>query len=134
MNFPAPCPEIPVANLTAALVHYRNRLGFTVDWSDEDIGLAGLSRGGARLFMANEDYRSGLGNAGPLVLWINLENRDEVDALHAEWAASGADIAASPEARSYKLYEFIARDPDGNLLRVFYDFGREENEAAAPAS
>jgi uncharacterized glyoxalase superfamily protein PhnB len=126
MTFPPACPEIPVANLTAALVHYRNRLGFTVDWSDEDIGLAGLSRGEARLFMASEDYRSGLGNAGPILLWINLNSRDEVDALHAEWAAAGADIAAAPEARPYKLYEFIARDLDGNLLRVFYDFGSEE--------
>ena len=31
MNFPAACPEVPVADLAAALAWYRDRLGFTID-------------------------------------------------------------------------------------------------------
>ena len=127
MNFPPACPEVPVSALTAALAFYRDSLGFAVDWSDEQLGLADLSRGDARLFMASENYRSILGNRGPILLWLNLGSRDEVDALHAEWAAAGAAIAAPPEAKPYNLYEFLARDPDGNILRVFYDFGWEES-------
>ena len=126
MQFPPTCPEVPVLSLTVALAYYRQRLGFSVDWSDEQLGLAGLSRGDARIFMASAEYRSSLGNRGPIVLWLNLASRGEVDALHAQWNAAGVSIAAPPEAKPYKLYEFFAQDVDGNYFRVFYDFGWEE--------
>ena len=75
--------------------------------------------------MTSAAYRTTLGNAAPVVLWINLDNRDKIDALHAEWADAGATIDAPPEAKPWQLYEFSARDLDGNVLRVFYDFGWE---------
>jgi len=43
-------PEVPVQELQPALADYRDRLGFTVDWAADDIGLAGLSRGDTRVF------------------------------------------------------------------------------------
>ncbi|MGQ0659764.1 VOC family protein [Sphingosinicella sp.] len=132
MHFPAACPEIPVAALAPALVYHRDQLGFAVDWSDDELGLAGLSRDDARLFMSDAGYRSGRGNRAPIVLWLNLSSRAEIDALHAEWQAAGAHIADAPAAKPYKLYEFFARDIDGNVLRVFYDFGWEEAGAAQP--
>ncbi|MBX9825824.1 MAG: VOC family protein [Xanthobacteraceae bacterium] len=125
MQFPPSCPEVPVASLSAALTYYRDRLGFTVDWADGQIGLAGLSQGDSRLFMASSEYRSVLGNRGPVVLWLNVASRDEVRALHDRWAAAGANIAGAPEAKPYKLFEFLAEDLDGNVLRVFYDFAWE---------
>jgi uncharacterized glyoxalase superfamily protein PhnB len=132
MHFPPLCPEIPVADLAAALAYYRDRLGFTIDWADEALGLAGLSRGEARIFMSDAGYRAGLGNRAPVVLWLNLTNRAEVDDLHTEWAAAGAHIAAPPQAQPWRLYEYFARDPDGNVLRVFYDFGWEEDGGDKP--
>ena len=126
MKFPSVCPEIPVSDLGAAVAYYRERLGFGVDWVADDIGLAGVSRGGSRMFLSTAAFREGLGLKAPVVLWLNLDNRDEVDALHAEWAKAGAIIAKLPEAKPYKLYEFYAQDPDGNYFRVFYDFGWEE--------
>lgn len=129
MNFPAVCPEIPVENLAAALAYYRDKLGFTIDWSAADIGLACVSRGETRMFMSTAEYRSVLGVRGPLLLWLNLNDRAEVDALHAAWAAAGARIADPPEAKPYnKLYEFFAQDLDGNFFRVFYDFAWEERK------
>jgi uncharacterized glyoxalase superfamily protein PhnB len=126
MLFPAACPEIPVRSLGEALAHYRDSLGFAVDWSDEAIGLAGLSQGDCRLFMATEAYRAPLGVRGPIVVWLNLTSREAVDTLHDRWSRAGALIAAPPEAKPFKLYEFFSRDIDGNWLRVFYDFGWEE--------
>ncbi|HJU40706.1 MAG TPA: VOC family protein [Tahibacter sp.] len=132
MQFPPACPEIPVTDLAASLAYYRDRLGFTVDWSDADLGLAGLSRGDARVFMSNAAFRAHLRTAaGPVVLWFNPASRAEVDAVHAQWAAAGAAIDAPPSDKPYKLYEFLANDPDGNWLRVFYDFGGEETCAPA---
>jgi uncharacterized glyoxalase superfamily protein PhnB len=130
MQSPPACPEIPVAELAPALAYWRDRLGFTIDWAVDEMGLAGLSREDSRLFMGDAKFRAGLGTAGPVVIWLNLANRDEVDALHREWADAGAEIVAPPGPRPYKLYEFLARDPDGNLLRVFYDFGWEERAPA----
>ena len=125
MHFPPICPEVPVASL-AALDYYRDKLGFTIDWSDEQLGLASLSRGDARIFMSAAEYRSAIGNQPCIVLWLNLASRAEVDDLYEQWTAAGAVIAAPPQAKPYKLYEFFAPDPDGNVLRVFYDFGWEE--------
>lgn len=126
MQFPPVCPEIPVSSLAPALDHYRDKLGFTIDWSDEELGLAGLSRDETRIFMSSADYRSALGNQPPVILWLNLSSREEVDALHAEWTGAGADVAGPPAAKPYKLYEFFAQDLDGNRFRIFYDFGWEE--------
>lgn len=126
MSLPPVCPEIPVADLGQALAYYRDQFGFAIDWSDDGLGLAGLSRGDSRLFLANADYRAVHGTRGPVVLWLNLADRDEVDALYTEWAAAGARIVAPPEAKPFKLYEFHAQDIDGNILRLFYDFGWEE--------
>ena len=98
MHFPSVCPEIPVSDLTPALAYYRDQLGFKIDWSAEQIGLACLSRGDTRIFMTTAEYRSVLGVRGPIVLWLNLAGRAEVDALHGQWAAAGARIADPPEA------------------------------------
>jgi uncharacterized glyoxalase superfamily protein PhnB len=133
VTFPSACPEIPVAELGPALAYYRESLGFTVDWGDEALGLAGLSQGESRLFMSSAAYRAnnGQANSGPAVLWLNLSSRDEIDDLHARWSAAGARIAEPPAAKPWKLYEFLAGDLDGNVLRVFYDFGWEERETTA---
>jgi uncharacterized glyoxalase superfamily protein PhnB len=126
MQFPPVCPEVPVVSLAPALAYYRDQLGFAVDWSDEELGLAGLSRGDTRIFMGAAHFRSHFGTHGPIVLWLNLSSRAEVDALHAQWVAAGAKVTTSPQAKPYRLYEFFAEDTDGNIFRVFYDFGWEE--------
>ena len=97
-------------------------LGKFIDWLADDIGLACLSRGATRMFMTTTDYRSVMGNQGSILLWLNLDNRQEVDALYAEWTSAGAKTAEPPAAHDYnKLYEFFAEDIDGNRFRIFYD-------------
>ena len=122
MKFPAPVPEIPVANIDQAAAYYVNTLGFTFDWGDEQGGIAGISRDHCRLFITNRSFREGYGNTGPILSWLNLESKAEVDELFAEWKAAQAKIVSEPEDKPWKLREFTAADPDGNLIRVFYDF------------
>lgn len=59
---------------------------------------------------------------GPILFWLNLDSKAEVDELFAQWKAAHATIVSEPEDKPWKLREFIAADLDGNLLRVFYDF------------
>lgn len=120
--FPNAVPEIPVTDIDAALDYYRTRLGFEHDWGDQAGGIAGISRGDCRLFLTNTEFREHYGNAGPVVIWLNLGSKEEVDALYETWRGSQVKVLAAPESKPWGLHEFIAVDPDGNFLRVFYDF------------
>jgi uncharacterized glyoxalase superfamily protein PhnB len=122
MIFPAPVPEIPAANVDEAVVYYVNALGFTFDWGNEQDGIAGISRGNCRLFITNRSFRESRGNVSPVLFWLNLNSKAEVDELFAEWKAAHAQILSGPADQPWKLREFMAADPDGNLIRVFYDF------------
>lgn len=119
---PHPVPEVPVSDLAAAAAYYRDCLGFALDWSGEELGLAGISSGHCRLFLASARHRQGSGTAGPTTTWLNLDSTEQVDALHRAWSASGARVLSAPESKAWGLHEFTATDPDGNLLRVFHDF------------
>lgn len=125
MTFPTPVPEIPAANVDAAAAYYVHALGFTLDWGDDHGGIAGVSRGDCRLFITNRPFREGYGNAGPVLFWLNVASKAEVDELFSEWRSAQARIVCEPEDKPWKLREFTAADLDGNLIRVFYDFRRD---------
>lgn len=125
-EFPNPVPEIPVRSIDAAVAYYQSRLGFTLDWGGEDLGLAGISKGNCRMFLANQQYRKEYGNAGPALTWLNLDSKENVDELYRAWNASHATLMSAPESKPWGLHEFTAADVDGNLLRVFYDFATSE--------
>jgi uncharacterized glyoxalase superfamily protein PhnB len=94
-------------------------------WGGKEGGIAGVSRGACRLFLTDESFRAGRGNQPPVVTWLNLDGKAEVDALHQDWQATSATILAPPESKPWRLHEFMAADMDGNVLRVFYDFSRD---------
>jgi uncharacterized glyoxalase superfamily protein PhnB len=122
MTFPAAVPEIPVASVDRAAAYYVGTFGFKFDWGDEQGGIAGVSRGNCRLFITNRSFREFHGNLGPVLIWLNLDSKAEVDELFAEWKSAQAKIVSEPADQPWKLREFIAADLDGNLLRIFYDF------------
>ena len=122
MEIGPPVPEIPAANVDAAAAYYVSALGFTLDWGGDEGGIAGVSREKCRLFITNRPFRQAHGNDAPVVFWINLESKAEVDELFAEWKAAHARIVSEPEDKPWHLREFTAADLDGNLIRVFYDF------------
>lgn len=122
MTFPSAVPEIPVANVDEAASYYVDPLGFTLDWGDGQGGIAGISRGDCRLYLANPAFRQRHGNLAPALFWLNLGSKAEVDELFAEWKAKQARLLSEPEDKPWMLREFVAADLDGNLIRVFYDF------------
>ncbi len=121
-EFPGAVPEIPVRDIETAAAYYQGNLGFTLDWGGGEHGLAGISRGDCRMFLASPDFRKGYGNVGPTLTWLNLDSTDEVDELYRAWSASNARLVSAPESKPWGLHEFTAADPDGNLFRIFYDF------------
>ena len=120
--FPPAVPEIPVSNIAAALTYYQDCLGFQADWGDDTGGIAQISRGESRIFLTNPPFRSMHGNAGTVLIWFNVNSKQEVSQLHEEWTGRGAKILSAPVEKPWLLFEFTAGDPDGNLFRVFYDF------------
>ena len=122
MHFPQAVPEIPVSNVEKAAEYYVNVLGFDFDWGNDEGGIGGISQGGCRMFLTNAPFRQYYGNVGTVVVWLNLASKQEVDELYHRWRDAGAKILAEPEDKPWRLREFRVADPDGNQLRVFYDF------------
>lgn len=125
-QFPAAVPEIPVTDMNAALDYYQSKLGFDIDWGGADGGIAGISKGDCRMFLTDRDFRAHHGNAPPVLIWLNVNSKEEVDELYKIWNAAGARIVSPPESKPWKLREFTASDVDGNLFRVFYDFSSDQ--------
>lgn len=125
-ELPGAVPEIPVADVAKAVSYYEKCLGFERQGGEvgED-GFAQVCRGSCRIFLTGRGFRESHGNRAPVVIWLNLNNKKEVDELHEAWQSRGARIVSGPESKPWNLHEFTAADPDGNLLRVFYDFAWE---------
>src|ERR1700752_4494111 len=111
--------------MTAALDYYQRKLGFNLDWGGAEGGIAGISKGHCRMFVTAPAFRSHHGNSPPVMIWLNVDSKEEVEELYEMWNASGAKIISTPESKPWKLHEFTASDLDGNLFRVFYDFSRD---------
>jgi uncharacterized glyoxalase superfamily protein PhnB len=124
-EFPAAVPEMPVSNVDDAAAYYESRFGFSKDWGDQDGGIAQVSKGSCRLFLTSRAFRVGHGNTTPLVIWLNLNSKQEVDELYETWSRRQARIVSKPESKPWNLHEFTAADQDGNMFRVFYDFNWE---------
>ena len=124
-EFPQAVPEIPVENVERAAEYYVKVLGFGMDWGDDAGGIGGISRGNCRMFLTNAGFRRQYPTAGPVVVWLNLDSKADVDALFRSWKAAGARIVAEPEDKPWRLREFRVADLDENQIRVFYDFSRD---------
>jgi len=126
-KFPAAVPEIPVTDMDQALDYYHRKLGFNIDWGGSGGNIAGISKGDCRMFLTDSAFRAHHGNAAPVTIWLNLDSKEEVDALYEIWKAGEAKLISAPESKPWNLHEFTASDLDGNLFRLFYDFSRDSS-------
>jgi uncharacterized glyoxalase superfamily protein PhnB len=132
-HFPQAVPEIPVGNVDAAAAYYVSVLGFSLDWGNDRGGIGGISQGDCRMFLTNAPFRGGDAPNGRVIVWLNLNSKQEVDELFARWKSTGAKIVEAVEDKPWNLREFTVEDLDGNRLRVFYDFNWELPNASRRA-
>lgn len=122
-EFPRAVPEIPVTDMASALLYYEEKLGFNVDWGRDSGGIAGISQGRSRIFLTDLEFRGYFRNQPPVVVWLNLDSKEEVDELYEKWQRNGANVLHPPESKSWsRLHEFVITDPDGNVIRAFYNY------------
>ena len=100
-------PELPVDDAAAAVRYYRDILGFTVNYEQEDLGV--LDRDDIRiLLLARTPEHTGIGSAYVYV-------RD-VDALYVELVERDADVQGAPVSQPWGLRELGIRDIARNRL------------------
>jgi uncharacterized glyoxalase superfamily protein PhnB len=106
-------PELPFTDVPAAVAHYRDVLGFSINYQQHDIGV--MDRDGTRLLLIERTERhSGIGSCSFYVL--------DADALHAELVASGANVRGEPVSYPWGLREFKVLDLEGNRLSFAQTF------------
>jgi predicted enzyme related to lactoylglutathione lyase len=104
-------PILRVEDMPGSLRYYTEVLGFTAEeWSGDDFGC--VIRDGAAIYLSRADQ----GAPGAWV-WIGVE---DVEALYAEYQASGAQIRHPPVNYPW-AYEMQVLDPDGHVLRFGSD-------------
>jgi len=98
-----------VADLDAALAHYKTVLGFTEDFRSGDY--AGIKLGDITLHLTSGgDRKQHIGTGGIFVCC------ETVDAYFADLKKRGAIIRMEPVTTSYGLRDFTIADLDGNHL------------------
>ena len=113
----AAVPEIHVSESAAAKGFYVDKLGFTCakSWrpgEKDDPSYMAFVRDGVWLQVTS--FKGTLGTC----VYVYV---DDVESLHAEFAAKGVQRLDAVEDQTWGMREFAVTDPDGNVLR----FGQE---------
>lgn len=106
-------PEFPLADVAAGVAHYREVLGFSVNFQME--GFAVMDRDDARILLITKTQQ----HQGIASCYIYVA---DADALHAELTDRGANVEAAPVSRPWGLREFRVFDPEGNVLTLGQPF------------
>ena len=106
-------PELPLTDVPAGVAHYRDVLGFSINYQQADLGVT--DRDGMRLLLIARTARhTGIGSCCFYVV--------DADALHAELTANGAHVQGEPVSQPWGLREFVVLDPEGNRLSFAQTF------------
>ena len=100
-------PQLPVGDVAAAVAHYRDVLGFRINYQQDDLGV--MDRDAITvLLIPRTKQHSGIGS-----FYVYVEN---ADALYAELRTKGAGVQGEPVSHPWGLRDFLVLDPDRNQL------------------
>ena len=109
----SPVPELPVVDVERAQQHYRDVLGFDVNWLYTDKSIGAVSRNDFAIF-----FRRRGPPFEPAVHWIFAP---DIDATYDELKSSGANIVEPLEKKPWGLRQFTLEDLDGNRFYIHHD-------------
>jgi catechol 2,3-dioxygenase-like lactoylglutathione lyase family enzyme len=106
-------PALPLSDVQAGIAHYRDVLGFRINYAQHDLGV--MDRDDITLLLVQRtDRHRGIGAAEFYV--------HDADALHAELAGRGANVQGAPVSHPWGLRDFRVLDPEGNELTFAQPF------------
>jgi catechol 2,3-dioxygenase-like lactoylglutathione lyase family enzyme len=106
-------PELPFTDVAAAVVYYRDTLGFKINYQQHDLGV--MDRDSVTvLLIARSEQHSGIGSAEFYIA--------SADALYAELHAKGANLQGKPVSHPWGLRDFRVLDLEGNRLTFAQTF------------
>ena len=108
-----PVPELPVVDVERAQQHYRDVLGFEVNWLYPDKSIGAVSRNDFAIF-----FRKRTPPFEPAVHWMFAP---DLDATYHELRSSGANIVEPREKKPWGLRQFTVEDLDGNRFYIHHD-------------
>ena len=111
-------PILFVRDVSRASAFFRDSLGFAIDFLYGKPPFYGaVSRDGVCLHLrhVDEPLFAVMAAREPSLILATIEVSD-VQALHAEFAARGVDIAQSIETHDWGGTDFHVRDSDGNVF------------------
>lgn len=101
-----------VRDIAASIAYYRDALGFDVTFEyGEPIYYACLCRDEVQLHLLAGSATPRLPGNGGLCVFVR-----DVDAVHAELAARGAQVVKPPADYAYGMRDFNVTDLDGNQI------------------
>jgi uncharacterized glyoxalase superfamily protein PhnB len=106
-------PELPVEDVARAQQHYRDVLGFEINWLDQQGGIGAVSRPPVAIF-----FRQRSRPFEPAVHWVFAP---DLDTTYAEMRARGAKITEPLEKKPWGLRQFTVEDLDGNRFYFHCD-------------
>ena len=111
-------PILQVGNVLDSVRFYEDKLGFSAGgiWGEPPC-FSIVGRGTVTLFLDQSRDGSVPNNQ----YWAAYVYVDDVEKLHAEFAARDVDIPRPPEDMPHGCREFDVRDPDGHLIAFGMD-------------
>jgi uncharacterized glyoxalase superfamily protein PhnB len=100
-------PELPLKDVPAGVAHYRDVLGFSINYQQQDLGVMYRDSVTLLLVQKTPDRHS----IGSCYVYIR-----DADALHAELVAKGANVQGEPVSKPWGLRDFAVLDLEGNCI------------------
>lgn len=100
-------PSMPQSDVAAGIAHYRDVLGFSINYSQDDLGV--MDRDSIKVLLVKR--RDGRPGFGACYFYVR-----DVDALHAELLDRSAIVLSARVTQPWGLREFRIQDAEGNEI------------------
>ena len=106
-------PELPFENVAAAVEHYRDVLGFKINYQQDNLGV--MDRDQVTVLLVEKTNQ--IKGSGSAYFYVR-----DADALYAELKGKGGNMLGEPVSYPWGLRDFKVQDLEGNLLRFGQPF------------